>query len=172
VRVVQTGAAAAVQNRALHDQPAGNLTEIMTSMQPIVRLLEESRIIPAFGDQMILHLGADDTGGRLTMWTNISPPGGGPPPHHHENEDEWFWPLSGPAEFLKDGEWIQVPAQTAVFMPRGSVHTFRNPNDEPLRMLIQTMPGGFDRFFAEGGPPDMDKIVEISARYGIHYHLP
>jgi hypothetical protein len=46
-------------------------------------------------------------------------------------------------------------------------------------MLIQTMPGGFDRFFAEcseqfaaGGPPDMDKIVEISARYGIHYHLP
>lgn len=126
---------------------------------------------------MVLHLGAEDTGGQFTMWTNISPPGGGPPPHHHDNEDEWFWPLSGSAEFLKDGEWVKVPAKTAVFMPRGSVHTFRNPNDEPLHMLIQTMPGGFDRFFEEcaeefdkDGPPDMDEIVAISARYGIHYH--
>ena len=61
-------------------------------------------------------------------------------------------------------------------MPRGSVHSFRNPNDEPLHMLIQTLPGGFENFFADcaeefarGGPPDMDKIVEISARYGIYY---
>ena len=111
------------------------------------------------------------------MWTNVTPPGGGPPPHHHDNEDEWFWPLSGEAEFLKDGEWIKVPAKTAVYMPRGSVHSFRNPNNEPLEMLIQTIPGGFDDFFREGGlefasggPPNMDKIVEISARYGIHYH--
>jgi hypothetical protein len=110
------------------------------------------------------------------MWTNVTPPGGGPPPHYHENEDEWFWPLSGPAEFLKDGEWVKVPAQSAVFMPRGSVHTFRNPNSEPLRMLIQTMPGGFERFFdecarqfANDAGPDMGEIVAISARYGIHY---
>ena len=110
------------------------------------------------------------------MWTNVTPPGGGPPPHCHDNEDEWFWPLSGRAEFLKDGAWIEVPAKTAVFMPRGTVHAFRNPNSEPLHMLIQTMPGGFDQFFAEcadefakGGPPDMDKIIAISAKYGIHY---
>ena len=145
----------------------------------MVRLPGEARVIRAFGDEMILHLGADDTGGRFSMWTNITPPGGGPPPHCHDNEDEWFWPLSGAAEFLKDGEWMVVPATTAVFMPRGSVHTFRNPGSEPLHMLIQTMPGGFDRFFAEcaeefstAGPPDMDKIVAISAKYGIHYPQP
>jgi hypothetical protein len=70
-----------------------------------------------------------------------------------------------------------VPAKAAVFMPLGSIHTFRNPNSEPLEMLIQTMPGGFDRFFAEcaeefakGGEPDMEKLMAISARYGIYYH--
>ncbi|MEC5128328.1 hypothetical protein VSU19_16315 [Verrucomicrobiales bacterium BCK34] len=77
---------------------------------------------------------------------------------------------------LSDREWIEVPAKGVVFMPRGTVHTFRNPGAEPLHMLIQTIPGGFDRFFAEcevafsaGGEPDMEEIVAISARYGIHY---
>ena len=149
----------------------------MNDVPPAMRLEEDARVIRAFGDEMILHLGTKDTGGRFSMWTNVTPPGGGPPPHHHENEDEWFWPLSGDAEFFHDGEWRKVPAHTAVFMPRGSIHTFRNPKSEPLHMLIQTMPGGFEDFFAEcgrefesGGPPDMDKIIEISARYGIYYH--
>lgn len=142
----------------------------------IVRQPHSNRTIEAFGDQMILHLSAEDTGGQLSMWTNITPPGGGPPPHYHENEDEWFWPLSGSAEFLIDGEWISVPARTSVFAARGSVHTFRNPNPVPMEMLIQTIPGGFDKFFSECAaefanqmPPDMKTIVEISARYGIHY---
>lgn len=142
----------------------------------IVRTPDTNRSIRAFGDEMILHLGSKDTGGQLSMWTNISPPGGGPPPHYHENEDEWFWPISGAAEFLIDGEWLKVPAKTAVFAPRESVHSFRNPNAEPLEMLIQTVPGGFDLFFAEcaaefakGQEPNMDVIIEISARYGIYY---
>jgi mannose-6-phosphate isomerase-like protein (cupin superfamily) len=149
----------------------------MNHTPPTIRTLEESPSIHAFGDEMILHLSTKDTDCKFTMWTNVTPPGGGPPPHHHDNEDEWFWPLSGEAEFLKDGEWIKVPAKTALYMPRGSVHSFRNPNNEPLERLIQTIPGGFDDFFREcslefasGGPPNMDKIVEISARYGIHYH--
>ena len=150
----------------------------MSDPTPILRPQDQARCISAFGDEMILHLSSEDTGGKFTMWTNVTPPGGGPPPHRHEEEDEWFWPLSGPAEFLKDGEWVQVPAKTAVFMPRGSVHAFRNPNDEPLEMLIQTMPGGFDKFFeecseefAKGGPPDMDNLIAISAKYKIYYEI-
>lgn len=142
----------------------------------IIRTPENNCTVDAFGDRMILHLGAKDTGGRLSMWTNITPPGGGPPPHYHENEDEWFWPISGSAQFLIDDEWTLVPAGTAVYAPRRSVHTFRNPNSEPLEMLIQTVPGGFDEFFSEcanefsrGNSPNMESIVEISARYGIYY---
>lgn len=150
----------------------------MEQVPALIRPEDDCLRVHAFGDEMILHLGSKDTGGKFTAWTNVTPPGGGPPPHHHENEDEWFWPLSGDAEFLKDGEWVKVPARTAVFMPRNSIHAFRNPNSEPLVMLIQTMPGGFEEFFMEcskqfedGGSPDMEKIIEISARYGIYYHL-
>ena len=149
----------------------------MSQVQPVVlRKPESNRIIEAFGDKMILHLSKNDTQGRLSMWTNVTPPGGGPPPHYHEREDEWFWPQSGEAEFFIENQWRKVPAKTAVFAPRNSVHTFRNPNSEPLEMLIQTIPGGFDEFFAECAfefakdtPPNMDSIIQISARYGIHY---
>lgn len=144
--------------------------------QPLIRTPDENRKFNAFGDTMILHLGTDDTGGKFSMWTEITPPGGGPPPHYHENEDEWFWPLSGDAEFFIDNEWTLAPAKTTVFAPRRSIHTFRNPNPEPLEMLIQTIPGGFDHFFAEcaaesshESPPNMDSIVKISARYGIYF---
>jgi len=43
-------------------------------------------------------------------------------------------------------------------------------------MLIHTAPSGFETFFArcaeefaKPNPPDMSRIVEISAEHGIHY---
>lgn len=141
-------------------------------------LIKESKsyeVVEAFGDQMILRLGTDDTDGKLCVWTNISPPGGGPPPHFHDHEDELFMPISGPVEFFLGSEWTQLEAGSTAFAPRGTIHAFRNPSDTPLEMIIQTMPGGFDHFFREcsaefkDGSPNMKTIVEISARYGIHY---
>ena len=100
----------------------------------------------------------------------------GRPPHYHLHEDEWFFPLEGRVEFFKDGAWSEVPLGTAVLMPRNVVHTFRNVGDTPLRMLIQTTPSGFEDFFeacaaefAGSSPPEMERIVAISAGYGIHY---
>jgi mannose-6-phosphate isomerase-like protein (cupin superfamily) len=134
------------------------------------------RVIRAFGDEITVHLGAAETGGKYTMFTDVTPPGGGPPPHYHQNEDEWFFVLEGRAEFFKDNVWIEVPVGTAVFTPRGVVHAFRNPGDKPLRQLIQTAPSGFETFFArcaeefaKPGPPDMKRIIEISTEHGIHF---
>lgn len=136
----------------------------------------EVRTIRAFGDEIALHLSAADTGGQFSMWTNTTPPGGGPPPHYHLHEDEWFFPLEGRVEFLRHGNWVEVPLHTAVFMPRGEVHAFRNPGDAALVMLIQTTPGGFERFFEACAleftkplPPDFNRIAEISAGFGIFY---
>tara|TARA_B100001123_G_scaffold449595_1_gene615578 strand:- start:2514 stop:2873 length:360 start_codon:yes stop_codon:yes gene_type:complete len=100
----------------------------------------EVQVIHAFRDQMILHLGGEDTGGEFKTWTNVTPPGGGPPPHHHGNEDDWGWLLSGSAESLIDVERKELPAKSAIFMLPRSIHSFSNPNEEELSMLIQTMP--------------------------------
>lgn len=135
--------------------------------------------VEAFGDVATFHLTGAHTGGRYTCFVLETPPGGGPPPHRHEREDEWFLVLEGRAEFLQDGVWMAVPAGAAVFAPRGSVHTFRNAGDTVLRQMIHTAPAGFEDFFAamaeefrrEGGP-DMERVVAVSAEFGIHYVAP
>ena len=135
-----------------------------------------AKVIRAFGDEVTVLLSAAETGGKYSMFSMISPPGGGPPPHFHQNEDEWFWVMEGRAEFFKEGAWTAVPTGTAVYTPRGVVHSFRNAGDTPLRMVMQTAPSGFETFFArcadefaKSSPPDMGRIVAIAAEHGIHF---
>ena len=137
---------------------------------------ESSKALRAFGDEITVLLAGADTGGKLAMCLAVTPPQSGPPPHYHLHEDEWFFPLEGQVEFFIDGAWRAVAVGTAVFIPRGTVHTFRNSGAVSLKMLIQTTPAGFETFFARcaeefarSDPPDMARIVEISAEHGIHY---
>jgi quercetin dioxygenase-like cupin family protein len=150
-----------------------------TLLAPSITLPGQGRVIHAFGDEVIVHLDGEQTGGMLTLFTDITPPGGGPPPHYHLNEDEWFVVQEGRMSFLVDGEWKEVGTGGVVFAPCGSIHTFKNVGDQPSRMLVSTSPGGFENFFsrcaeefAKPGGPDMDRITEISAEHGIYFVQP
>jgi hypothetical protein len=110
------------------------------------------------------------------MWSEVTPPGGGPPPHYHLKDEEIFHVIEGRVEFLVDGQWQEVGPGGCAFMPRGSVHTFKNVGDQPSRMVIATMPSGFENFFArcakefaKPGGPDMSRIIEIGVEHGIHF---
>ena len=120
--------------------------------------------------------GAEETGGAFTLFAAVTPPGGGPPPHYHLNEDECFYVLEGREEFFKDGSWTEVPVGTAVYIPKGAVHTFRNAGDKPLRQLVRTSPSGFEKFFAASAEefakpegPDMQRAIAVAAEYGIYF---
>jgi quercetin dioxygenase-like cupin family protein len=151
----------------------------MSQKSGMIMRQDEARVLRAFGEEVMIHLDGERTGGKLTMWTEITPPGGGPPPHYHLNEDETFHVLEGRVAFLMDREWHDVGPSGTAFMPRGVVHTFKNVGDEPLSMLIMTMPSGIERFFARcaeefakpGEPPEMARLVEIGAEHGIHFLL-
>jgi quercetin dioxygenase-like cupin family protein len=136
----------------------------------------DARTLRAFGEEMIIHLDGERTGGKLAMWTAITAPNGGPPPHYHENEDETFHVFEGRVAFLLNGEWNEVGPGGTAFIPRGVVHTFKNVGHKPCRMLNMTTPSGFEKFFARcseefarAGEPDMSRIIEIGAEHGIHF---
>lgn len=146
---------------------------------PVIAPPGSGQVIRAFGEEAEFLLTGAQTGERMTQWIETTPPGGGPPPHFHKNEDENFYVIEGSVEFFRDGQWTAAGPGAVVFMPRDEVHAFRNPGTTPLKMLITTMPSGFETFFgrcaeefAKPGPPDMQRIVEISAEHGIHYVTP
>lgn len=150
-----------------------------TELPPALTPAGEGRLLKAYGDEVVILLNSEQTGGKFVMFTDVTPPGGGPPPHYHLNEDEWWFVLEGQASFLIEGRWREVPQGSAVFAPRGSVHTFKNSGDRPLKQLITTSPAGFDKFFslsaeefARPGGPDMARIMAIAAEHGIHFVHP
>ena len=53
----------------------------------------------------------------------------------HDDYEETFYVLAGEVEYLIGSTWTSVPAGSAVFIPPGQVHGFRNTSDEPARHL-------------------------------------
>jgi quercetin dioxygenase-like cupin family protein len=147
-----------------------------TKLKPTIIKSSQSPVHRAFGDTIRFHLTGAQTGGAITMFTDITPPGGGPPPHFHEREDEWFHVLEGCVSFFVEGRWHDAHPGDSVFAPRGVVHAFKNNTATPTKLLIHTSPSGFEKFFAEEaeefakpGGPDMNRAFAIAAKHGIKF---
>lgn len=148
----------------------------MSGETAIVVPADESRVLRAFGEEVVILLDGEQTGGRQTMWLETTPPNGGPPPHFHINDDETFHILEGRVSFFQNGGWRELGPGGSAFVPRGQLHTFQNVGRTPSRMLLSTSPAGFDVFFtrcaeefAKPSGPDMDRVFTIAAEHGIHF---
>jgi mannose-6-phosphate isomerase-like protein (cupin superfamily) len=108
------------------------------------------------GDTMTLKATGDSTGGRLLLLENLNSPGGGPPPHVHTGEDEFFYVLDGAFEIRIGDDVHRVGAGGFAYVPRGTVHNFRNIAESPSRILIGFTPAGMEGFFRDSGRPALD----------------
>jgi quercetin dioxygenase-like cupin family protein len=126
--------------------------------------MAEAIFTPATGGERNLMLGSvvcstklagRATGDELAMIEVGCPRGTGPGPH----TDPWresFFVLEGEFEFQleRDGRLQPVTAGpgAAVSIPAGVGHAFKAVSAQ-ARVLILSVPGGLDRFFAEAGEP-------------------
>jgi quercetin dioxygenase-like cupin family protein len=108
------------------------------------------------GDTMTFKATAESTGGGLAFLENLTAPGGGPPPHVHTREDEFFYVLDGSFEIRIGNETHAVGAGGFAYVPRGTVHNFRNTAETPSRILVGFTPAGMEGFFRESGRPATD----------------
>src|SRR5918992_6317548 len=103
------------------------------------------------GDTMTLKATSERTGGSLMLLENLTAPGGGPPPHVHTREDEFFYVIDGSFEIRIGDEVHAVGPGGFAYVPRGTVHNFRNTSETPSRILVGFTPGGIEGFFRESG---------------------
>jgi quercetin dioxygenase-like cupin family protein len=97
-----------------------------------------------------------------------------PPPHSHSNAEEVIYVLEGRIRYSVDGVQRDLGPGDSMFTPRGSVHGFGNPFDEPVRALTVLTPDIGAQYFRDvgtvvnaGGPPDKARLVEVMTRYGL-----
>ena len=108
------------------------------------------------GDTMTLKATGESTGGSLVFLENLTAPGGGPPPHIHSREDEFFYVLDGTFEIRIGEDVNSVGPGGFAFVPRGTIHNFRNTAETPSRIIVGFTPAGMDGFFRESGRPATD----------------
>jgi quercetin dioxygenase-like cupin family protein len=145
-------------------------------LRPLIVPPDAGTPLDAFGDHVVVKLDTEQTGGVLFASVSTVEPGSGPPLHRHGREHEVFYVLEGTMSFFADGAWTDAGPGTFAFLPRGQAHTFQNRGDATVKMLILTLPSGFEKFFAgcaqvfgEGQPPDLAKIMSLAADHEIEF---
>lgn len=98
-------------------------------------------VVAALSGQII---GPADAQFVIAQWRD---PGGPPgvtrliaPLHVHHSDDEAWYVLEGRLRFTLGDREVEAGAGGAVFAPRGTPHTYWNPDTEPARYLLVMTP--------------------------------
>jgi quercetin dioxygenase-like cupin family protein len=120
------------------------------------------------GSNVAVLVWGEDTAGRCGLVEAVEEQGTHPPRHLHHREDETLYVIEGFLSVWVTGEWIEAPAGTALFVPRGVEHALL-AETEKARVLLFFAPAGFEGFYGEmatAGPLDVERLVTKAARYG------
>lgn len=104
--------------------------------------------------------------------TTLAPGFPGPVAHRHRGFVDSFYVLDGVLTIRVGDEVVNAEPGSYTAAPPGTLHTFSNRTDAPVRMLNVMGPGGFEQYLKEAaaavpgdGPPDPAVMAEIAARY-------
>lgn len=135
------------------------------------------------GGRYEVKASSEETDGAMTVMEMWMPAGMGPPPHTHPGTES-VYVLEGRLRYHIDGQTFEGTPGSFFHIPAGTLEFFE-PIEE-LRVLVTYAPGGIEKFFAEAGeparspglppapdgPPDIERIAGIAARYGMDIQQP
>jgi mannose-6-phosphate isomerase-like protein (cupin superfamily) len=132
------------------------------------------------GDQLTFKLTGEKTGGAFAFAEDYITPQHGPPPHVHHNEDECFYVIEGTFMFGLGDRTTVRGTGSAVFLPRGVTHVFKNIGSTPGRILLLASPSGFEKMVAAAGesiasipsgrtvaPAEIEKLLAVVPKFGL-----
>jgi quercetin dioxygenase-like cupin family protein len=141
-------------------------------MGAVVHRPGEGERLGVGASQLFLKATGEDTAGSFFLSETVVEPGfPGPPPHRHERLHDMFYVLEGELTFLLGEETQRLPAGSFVCVPPGTVHTFSNPTEEPVRFLNFNTPSGWENYMrdlsaaAQSGSLTPETIRQIASRY-------
>ena len=149
--------------------------------KPIFRPTGTAPAVWGPGDMYSLLLTGKESSNALFQFEAIVPEGGGPPPHVHSREDETFYIVRGSLEILIGDTTYNAKAGDFVYIPRGTIHRFKNVGGSPAVQLVTFTPAGMEGFFQEvfpvvqdpkaAPPPVTEELIrkmnEAAPKYGL-----
>jgi quercetin dioxygenase-like cupin family protein len=154
--------------------------------KPIFRPTGSAPAVWGPGDLYSFLATGKETNNAFFQFEAIVPQGGGPPPHVHSREDESFYIVSGSLQILLGDKTYQAKRGDFVYIPRGTVHQFKNVGGDSAVQLVTFVPAGVERFFEEvfpevkdrnaPPPPVTEELIkrmnEAAPKYGLEFVQP
>src|SRR5262245_3160469 len=146
-----------------------------SKLQATIVKPEQALSIKPFGLDLKVLLASEDTGGAISVLMGYIKPGEGPGDHVHFNQEEMFFIVEGTFEIAVGGQTAVAGPGTMVFIPRNTVHRFKNVGDTVGCMLDWTLPGGQDHYFkavSELAANDAlieEKMMKINKRFNTKF---
>jgi quercetin dioxygenase-like cupin family protein len=140
----------------------------------IVLTADDRAVVARSARGLEVVLGAEATGGVLSVLDCRVPAGtAGPPLHRHPGSDETFLISEGRLLVYVDGEVSELGPGGVAFVSRGVAHSFATPVGEGARFIAVHTPGGFEGFHAaaaaaeeeKGEPLGIPELVGIASRF-------
>ncbi len=162
----------------------------MPETKPMVNPLVHAQpgngeVVGVVGEGLRLLLTAGATNSQLILAEIDSPPGGGPPAIHTHPPMEAVYILEGSIEFSwmgPDGvETFVAGPGSAVFVPGGVAHNYKNVGETNARMLGIFNSASMENFFRDMArastdeqgqpiiPPDVPKLMGVMAKYDVAF---
>lgn len=151
------------------------MTITQSPLLPLIVTPENVPPIKPFGLDMRILLSTQASGGITSVVMASHQPGEGPPDHLHLSQEECIFVVEGTYSVSLNGALQTVGAGTLMFIPRGTVHSFKNVGTTTARMLDWSLPGGQDLYFEKvaeltgGGGFDVATAIEVSRAHDTHF---
>ena len=146
--------------------------------ESVVRTAGEGKAFWMLGGLYEVKASSAETDGEMTVMQMTMPGGVGPPPHTHPGT-ETVYVVDGTLRYHIGDETYEGGPGSLFHIPAGVVENFEPITD--CRVLVVYTPGGIEKFFAEAGepalsyelppaptgPPDVERLAAIGAKYGM-----
>ena len=126
--------------------------------------------------EFIIKATAASTGGGLFLQeATVAPGAPTPPPHHHDRMVDMFYVLEGVLTVRLGDETHEAGPGTFVCVPPGTVHTFSNDSDGPVRLLNFSTPGGWESYMRDlasglaSQRPPAEVFAELVERHDVTF---
>ena len=138
---------------------------------------DRRRLLWAGGTVFDVVLGAEQTGGHISLLDQTGRHGDATPMHLHPGEAEMFYVLDGTVRAFHGGSSVDLGLGSAIYLPAGQEHGI-GVVSERARILTILTPGSFSRFVQAAGTPfegdeptqwefDVSRIMAAAAEHDI-----
>jgi quercetin dioxygenase-like cupin family protein len=145
---------------------------VETLVRPYALARDEGEALSFLGIPTWVKATGEQTGGGLGLVEQLIPAGFASPWHVHHAEDEAFYVATGELTFICGDERIVAGAGAWVWAPKDVPHGFRVEGEMPARLLLFSIPSGFEQFVIAASarlasPPDMAHLLHVAAEFQI-----